>query len=104
MSPWTREPTVTISPFRISKAIGYSRKSSLPSSMNLDSHLLAIFFHLLPILSHFAQRLGQLPPGNRRPSRWFFNHADAVFDRTNVKAQPAAYTIHLSHMNTGPRI
>jgi hypothetical protein len=33
-------------------------------SVNMDSHLLAIFLHLLPVLGNFALRLRELAPGN----------------------------------------
>src|SRR5882757_8136988 len=104
MSAWAREPTVTISPFRISKAIFYSQKNNPSFSMNLDSHLFAIFLHFLPVFGHVALGFGELSPGNRRAPGRFFHHSNAVFDRTHVKAQPASYTIHFANMNTGAGI
>src|SRR5258708_36055979 len=104
MSAWTREPTVTISPFRISKAIWYSQKNNPSFSMNLDSHLFAIFLHFLPVFGHVALGFGELSPGNRWPARRLFDHSNAVFHRAHVKAQPASDTIHFANKNAGARI
>src|SRR6266851_8526498 len=104
MSAWTREPTVTISPFRISKAIFYSQKNNQSLSMNLDSHLFAILFHFLPVFGHFALGFRELSPGNRCSTGRLFNHSNAVFHRAHVKAQPASDTIHFTDMNAGAGI
>src|SRR6267154_1865683 len=103
MSAWAREPTVTISPFRISKAIFYSQKTNPSFSMNLDSHLFAIFLHFLPVFGHVALGFGELSPGNRWPARRLFHHLNAVFHRAHVKAQPASDTIHFTNVNARTR-
>src|SRR4029077_13164861 len=103
MSARTREPTVTISPFRISKAILYSQKNHKSFSMNLDSHLFPIFLHFLPVFGDFALGFGELSPGNRWPARRLFDHSNAVFHRAHVKTQPASYTIHFPNLNAGTR-
>src|SRR5712664_1096799 len=74
------------------------------SSVNMDSHLLAIFLHLLPVLGYFALRLSELAPGNRWPPGRFFNHVNTVFDGTHVIAEAAANTILLAHVNAGTRV
>src|SRR6267142_4175580 len=74
------------------------------SSVNMDSHLLAIFLHLLPVFGYFVLRLRELAPGNRRPPGRFFNHANAVFHGANVVAKAAADTILLAHVNAGTRV
>src|SRR6267378_536021 len=74
------------------------------SSVNMDSHLLAIFLHLLPVLGYFALRLRELAPGNRWPPGRFFNHVNTVFDGTHVIAEAAANTILLAHVNAGTRV
>src|SRR5467141_3159361 len=71
------------------------------SSVNTDSHLLAIFLHLLPVLGYFALRLRALAPGNRRPPGRFFNHVNTVFYGTHVIAEATANTILFAHVNAG---
>src|SRR5271165_4553549 len=105
MSARTREPTVTMSAFRMSKAMFHSRNASHhPSSVNMNAHLLAVFFHFLPVLGDFPLRLGDLRPGNRLAPRWFLHHTDAVFHGANVIAEAAANTILLAHVNAGARV
>src|SRR6267142_2427148 len=74
------------------------------SSMNMDSHLLAIFLHLLPVLGYSALRLRELAPGNRWPPGRFFNHVNTFFDGTHVIAEAAANTILFAHVNAGTRV
>src|SRR5438445_683165 len=102
MSARTREPTVTISPFRISKAI-FTPARARSSSVNIDSHLLAIFLHFFPVFGYVTLRLGELSPSDRRATGWFFNHSNAVFHGANVIAEPAADTVHFTHVNAGTR-
>src|SRR5262245_605917 len=108
MSALTREPTVTISPFRINKAILHSRKRSHHphsfDSVNMNTHLLAIFFHFLPVFGYFSLRLGELCPGKRQTSGWLFQHVNAVFDGANVVAETAADTVCFAHDQAGTRV
>src|SRR4030095_17173406 len=73
-------------------------------SVNINSHLLAIFFHLLPVFGYFPLRLGELRPGYRRPSGWLLNHLNAVFDRTNVVAETTAHAIRLTYKEARARV
>src|SRR5438552_2440191 len=72
-------------------------------SVNMDSHLLSIFLHLLPVLGYVPLRLGELSPSDRRATGRFFNHSNAIFHGANVIAEPAADTIPLTHVNAGTR-
>src|ERR1700756_1612885 len=99
MSARFRAPTVTISPFLISKAIDHS-----PPSVNMDAHLLPVRFHLFPIFGDFGLLLSDFIPSHGRPPRRLFHHADAAVNRANIEAQTAADTIFFAHMNAGPRV
>src|SRR5258708_929824 len=70
----------------------------------MDSHLPAIFLHLLPVLGYFALRPRELAPGNRWPPGRFFNHVNTVFHGTHVIAEAAANTIFFTHMNAGTQV
>jgi len=50
---WNRDPTVTISPFRISNAI-FPPAPRVDALVNLDAHLCPILLHLLPVFRNFA--------------------------------------------------
>src|SRR6266536_1799868 len=93
---------VSISPFRISKAI-FSPASLNSSSVNIDSHLLSIFLHLFPVLGYVPLRLRELSPGDRWATGRFINHSNAIFHGANVIAEPAADTILFAHVNAGTR-
>src|ERR1700730_1894964 len=64
--------------------------------MNVYSHFRAILLHFLPVFSHFRLGLRKLIPGDRGASGRFFDHLDAIFDRTNVEAETAAPAIILA--------
>src|SRR5882757_1793467 len=76
MSARSRAPTVMISPFLISKAIGHS-----PLSVNVNAHLFPVRFHLLPILGDLRLLLGDFIPSHGWAARRFLHHADAAVDR-----------------------
>src|SRR6266404_148672 len=99
ISARSRAPTVTISPFLISKAIGHS-----PLSVNVDAHLFPVRFHLLPVFGDLGLLLRDFIPGHGRALWRFFDHADAVVNRTNVEAQAATDAILFAHMDARPRM
>src|SRR5258708_12967120 len=97
ISARSRAPTVTISPFLISKAIGHS-----PLSVNVDAHLFPVRFHLLPVFGDLGPLLRDFIPGHGWAFWRFFDHADAVVNRTNVEAQAATDPIFFPHMHLRP--
>src|SRR6266404_3435651 len=99
MSARKRDPTVTMSPFRISNAMFPPRRLSRVL-VNFDAHIFAILLHLLPILCNFALRLGRLAPSHGRASRRLFDHADAILDGANVVAKTATDAVFLANVNT----
>src|SRR5882724_7350028 len=94
MSARSRAPTVTISPFLISKAIDRS-----PPLVNVDAHLLAVRLHLFPIFGYIGLLLRNFIPGHGRPSRRLFHHADTAVHRAHVEAQSATDAIRFTHDN-----
>src|SRR5215472_3301437 len=99
ISACSRAPTVTISPFLISKAIVAS-----PRSVNMNPHLVPVRLHLLPVLGHLALLLRQFVPRHRSSFRRFFDHLNAVLHRANVEAQPATHAILFPHTHHRPRV
>src|SRR3974377_1028163 len=93
MSARLRPPAVTMSPFRISNAM------PAPTSVNVDSHLIAIFLHLLPVFGHAALRARERVPGHRWLARRQFDHLNTAIDRADVVAESASDTVVLTHLH-----